>query len=96
MHIILLKFGDNRSSAPQFMEAHNAWIAKGLSDGIFQCVGSLDVGGGFILAHGEDSGAILQRVKEDPFVEKNVVTAEVHQIDVKRTAPQLDYLVGER
>lgn len=95
MHIILLKFGDNRSSAPQFMEAHNAWIAKGLADGIFQCVGSLDVGGGFVLAHGEENEALLQRVMADPFVENNVVTAEVHQVEVKRTAPQLAHLAKE-
>ena len=95
MHIILLKLGDNSSSAPQFMERHNAWIAKGLADGVFQCVGSLDVGGGFILAHGEENKAILQRVMEDPFVENNVVTAEVHQVDVKRTAPELAHLANE-
>lgn len=94
MHIILLKFGDNKSTAPQFMEAHNAWIAKGVADEVFQCVGSLDIGGGFILAHGEDNQSILKRVNEDPFVKNNVVTAEVHQVDVKRTAPQLAHLAA--
>ena len=94
MHIILLKFGDNRSSAPQFMEAHNAWIAKGFADGVFQCVGSLDVGGGFVLAHGEEHETLLQRVQKDPFVENDVVTAEVHQIDVKRIAPALAHLTN--
>ncbi|MEM5493203.1 hypothetical protein [Hoeflea sp. AS16] len=92
MHIILLKLGDNKSAAAQFMEGHNAWIAKGMNDGVFQCVGSLDVGGGFILAHGEESSGVLKRVNEDPFVENNVVTVEVHQIDVKRTAPELAHL----
>ncbi len=96
MHVILLKFADNRSSAPQFMEAHNAWIAKGLADGVFLCVGSLDVGGGFILAHGEENKAILERVMKDPFVENSVVTAEVHQVDVKRTTPELAHLAKER
>ena len=78
------------------MEAHNAWIAKGLADGVFQCVGSLHVGGGFIIAHGEENEALLQRVKEDPFVENNVVTADVHQVDVKRTAPELAHLAEAR
>ena len=76
------------------MEAHNAWVEKGLADGVFQCVGSLDVGGGLILAHGEENEAITQRVMADPFVENNVVTAEVHQVDVKRTAPELAHLVS--
>ena len=77
------------------MEAHNAWIAKGLADGVFQCVGSLDVGGGFVLAHGEEHEALLRRVRDDPFVENDVVTAEVHRIDVKRTAPALAHLAEE-
>ena len=92
MHIILLKFGSNKSSAPEFMEGHNSWLSKGFSDGVFQCVGSLDAGGGFILAHGEAKEAVLHRVNEDPFVEHQIVTAEVHEIDVKRTAPELDFL----
>ncbi|MCY0093144.1 YciI family protein [Hoeflea ulvae] len=96
MHIILLKLGENKSAAPQFMEAHNAWIAKGIDDGAFQCVGSLDVGGGFILAHGEESSGVLRRVKEDPFVENNVVTVEIHEIDVKRTTPELAHLANGR
>ena len=89
MHIILLKFGDNRSAAPQFMEAHNAWIAKGFADGIFHCVGSLDVGGGFILAIGNEHDVLVRRVKEDPFVANDVVTVEMHEVDVKRTSAEL-------
>ncbi|MCY6379954.1 YciI family protein [Hoeflea prorocentri] len=96
MYAILLKFADNRSNAPLFMEGHNAWIKKGFTDGIFQCVGSLDTGGGFVLAHGEDQEGLSQRVQEDPFVENNVVTAEVHRIDVKRTVPELAHLAEER
>lgn len=78
------------------MDQHNAWIARGLADGVFQCVGSLDIGGGFVLAHGEEHESLLQRVQEDPFVENNVVTAEVHRIDVKRTARELAHLAEER
>ena len=78
------------------MEAHNAWIAIGLADGVFQCVGSLDVGGGFILVHGEEHEALLQRVQKDPFVENDIVTAEVYQVDVKRTVPELAHLADER
>ena len=78
------------------MDAHNAWIAKGLADEVFLCVGSLDVGGGFILANGEENKALVQRVMKDPFVENNVVTAEVHQVHVKLTAPELAHLAKER
>lgn len=92
MHVILLKFGKNKASAPEHMADHKAWIAQGVSDGVFQCVGSLDVGGGFILAHGQGNADLRQRVEADPFVEHNVVTAEVLQIDVNHTVPELSYL----
>lgn len=92
MHIILLKFADNKSAAPKFMDAHNAWISKGFDDGIFQSVGSLDIGGGFILAHGEEHAAVLQRVSEDPFVKNNIVNPEIRKIDVKRSTPQFSHL----
>lgn len=74
------------------MDAHNAWITNGFEDGVFQSVGSLDVGGGFILAHGEEHKAVLQRVSEDPFMVNGIVQADVYQIDVKRTVPQLHHL----
>lgn len=92
MHVILLKFAENRASAAAHMAGHNAWIAQGVSDGVFQCVGSLDVGGGFILAHGQDDAGLRQRIAADPFVEHSVVNAEVFQIDVKQAVPELSYL----
>lgn len=92
MHVILLKFGENKASAPEHMADHKAWIAKGISDGIFQCVGSLDVGGGFILAHGEDDEEVRARVAADPFVEHDVVSAEVLQVDLNHAVPELAYL----
>ena len=95
MHVILLKFGDNKASASNYLEEHNDWIAKGVSDGVFQIVGSLDIGGGFILAHGQDEQAIQDRVEADPFVKHNVVRAEVIGVDVKRTSPQLEFLLAD-
>lgn len=92
MHIILLKFGPNKSDAPNHMAAHNAWIAKGISDGIFQCVGSLDSGGGCIIAKGENKETIEQRVKEDPFVQQNIAEPEIYEIDVKRTSTDWAHL----
>jgi hypothetical protein len=40
MFIIVLRFSDNRDKARVFMEAHNAWIARGMRDGVFLVVGS--------------------------------------------------------
>lgn len=92
MHIILLKFGENKASAPEYMADHKAWIAKGISDGIFHCVGSLDVGGGFILAHGECDKEVHARLAADPFVVQGVVSAEILQVDVNHAGPELAFL----
>ena len=95
MHIIFLKFGPNKAQASTYMEAHNAWITKGMNEGIFQCVGSLGVGGGFILAHGESDADIKSRVDLDPFVEHGIVTVEINQVNPKRAVPQLEYLIDD-
>lgn len=93
MYIVLLKFSKNRANAPQFMTEHNEWIAKGFADGIFQCVGSITPnGGGALLAHGESRSEIEARIAADPFVAHDIVTAEITEVDVKRTAPALEFL----
>lgn len=94
MHIILLKFSENKAAAADHMKAHTEWIAKGLADGVFQCVGSLDVGGGVVIAHGETHDALMQRIAADPFVQHGVVNCEVHQVEVKKTAPAQAYLAA--
>ncbi len=95
MQIILLKFSDNRASAPDFMAEHNAWIAKGFADGVFQTTGSLQpAAGGVLLAHGEDRDALEMRVNADPFVAHGVVTAEIIEVDVKRAVPALEFMMS--
>ena len=93
MFVTLLKFSENRSAAPEFMTAHNDWIAQGFSDGVFLAVGSLHPeAGGAILAHGESRETHQARIQKDPFVVENVVTPETYEIDLKRTTPGLDFL----
>jgi len=95
MFIMLLKFSVNKAAAPDFMAEHNEWIAAGFADGTFQCVGSLEPeGGGVILATGEHRDAVESRANTDPFVINDVVTAEIIEVDVKRTAPGLELLKG--
>jgi len=51
MFVTFLRFAENRTGAPDFMSAHNDWIAQGFADGVFFCVGSLQAAaGGAILA----------------------------------------------
>lgn len=93
MFIILLRFSDNKAAASEYMPDHNAWIAKGFADGVFQCVGSVTPqGGGAILVTGEAADALKTRVNSDPFVEHNVVTAEIIEVDVKKTSAVAEFL----
>lgn len=95
MFIILLKFSANRSRAPEFMNGHNDWIGQGLDEGLFLLVGSLQPGGGVIVAHNTSLEAIRRRVNEDPFVAKDVVTAEILEISPNQADERLKFLLNE-
>lgn len=93
MFVTFLSFAENRAAAPDFMAAHNEWIARGFADGVFHSVGTLQPeAGGAILAHGESRAAHDARIAADPFVVQGIVTAQTHEIDARRTAPALDFL----
>jgi uncharacterized protein YciI len=93
--IVLLKLSTNKAAAPEFMAAHNDWIAQGFAAGVFQCVGSLvPAAGGAILATGEPRATLQDRIDADPFVVNGVATAEIIEVDVKKTAPALAVLAG--
>lgn len=93
MFVTFLRFAENRTAAPEFMAAHNDWIARGFTDGVFLCVGSLQPAvGGAIVAHAESRDAYNARIAADPFVVQGVVTAETYEIDPKRTVPALDFV----
>ena len=95
MFAIFLKFAENRAKAPEFMDAHKAWIKQGFDDGVFLMVGSLQPNmGGAVLAHGVSRDEIEARVKEDPFVAEDIVTAEILEISPARADQRLDFLMG--
>jgi len=94
MHIILLKFAENKSKASEFMSGHNAWIKQGFDDGIFLLVGSIEPAqGGSIIAHNTSTEELKSRVKNDPFVAERVVSAEIIEISPKKTDEKLSFLV---
>jgi uncharacterized protein YciI len=95
MFIVLLNFSDNRDQASQFMEGHNQWIKRGFDDGVFLVVGSLQpqLGGG-IVAHDTTLSDLQSRVSEDPFVAKNVVTAEILEITPAKADSRLQFLLA--
>lgn len=95
MFAIFLKFAENRAKAPEFMDAHKAWIKQGFDDGVFLMVGSLQPNmGGAVLAHGVSRDEIEVRVNEDPFVAEDIVTAEILEISPARADQRLDFLMG--
>ncbi len=99
MFIVLLRFSDNKSQAPAFMQGHKDWIKRGLDEGVFIVVGSLKPtnesgnGGGSIIAHNTSLEALQARVNDDPFVTENIVTAEILEISPNQTDERLKFLL---
>lgn len=92
MFITFLRFAENRAAAAAVMAAHNDWIARGFTDGVFLCTGSLQPAGGVILAHGESRDAHEARIAADPLVAQGIVVAETHEVDPRRTVAALDFM----
>ena len=94
MFVVLLKFSDNKGQASEFMESHNQQIKSGFEDGVFLVAGSIQPNlGGSVIAHNVSLSEIHNRVDTDPFVENNVVTAEIIEIDPKKTDQRLQFLL---
>ncbi len=95
MFIVLLKFSGNKSQAGQFMEGHKAWIKRGMDDGVFLLVGSLqpNLGGG-IVAHNTSLLDLQDRVNADPFVAEDVVHFEILEITPSMADARLQFLLG--
>lgn len=95
MFIVLLRFSSNKEKARELMTGHNAWLARGMADGVFLLAGSLiPHAGGVILAHNAARSELEARINQDPFVEHGVVSAEVLEFSGSKADPRLAFLVG--
>lgn len=95
MFIVLLRFSSNSDQAGQFMDGHNEWIRQGFTDDVLLMAGSLKPGpGGAVLAHNTTLAELEARVKRDPFVAENVVSAEIVEIEPARVDDRLAFLLG--
>lgn len=93
MFLVLLRFSDNKVAAADHMNAHQGWVRRGVSDGVFVLVGSINPGqGGALIATGMQRADIDQRVAEDPFVIHGVVAPEIVEIEPNLTDPRLAFL----
>lgn len=96
MFIVLLKFAGNKGKAGQFVDGHKAWLKRGFDDGVFLLAGSLqpNLGGG-VVAHLTTLPELQDRVRADPFVAENVVSAEIIEIAPSRADDRLSFLLTE-
>lgn len=93
MFVVLLRFSNNKGHAGRFMQDHNDWIKRGLDDGVFLLVGSLQSNaGGAVVAHNTTFSELQTRVNKDPFVEHDVVRAEILEITPSKTDERLGFL----
>jgi len=96
MYIVFLRFSQNRAQAGQWMAEHNRWLADGFASGDFIIAGSLEGSqGGLLIARDMEQSALLEKVRQDPFVMHGVVAAEVHGFKPSRLAEGLDALVAQ-
>jgi uncharacterized protein YciI len=95
MFVVLLKFSSNKGHASQFMEGHKEWIKRGFDDGVFLLAGNLQpqLGGG-IVAHNTSLADLQSRLNDDPFVAKDVVSADILEIAPSKADARLQFLVG--
>jgi uncharacterized protein YciI len=95
MFIVFLKFSDNKGQAGQFMEGHKEWIKRGFDDDVFLLVGSLQANsGGGLVAHNTSLPDLQSRVRDDPFVAANVVSAEIIEITLSKIDERLKFLLN--
>ncbi len=95
MFVVLLRFAHNKDKAADFMDGHNLWLKRGFEDNVFLMAGSLQPGlGGSVIAHGVSKEALNNRINEDPFMIENIVTAEILEIEPRKTDDRLSFLLS--
>jgi uncharacterized protein YciI len=95
MFVVLLRFSNAKSRAGELMAAHNEWIQRGFTEGVFLLVGSLQPRlGGVVVAHDTSRAELEARVGSDPFVIHDVVTAELVEMSPSKADPRLSFLLG--
>jgi uncharacterized protein YciI len=93
MFVVLLRFSQHRSKAPEYMKGHNDWIKRGFDDGVFLMTGNLQPNrGGVVVAHGASLDELRARLDADPFVAQQVVEPEILEITPSRADPRLAFI----
>jgi uncharacterized protein YciI len=94
MFIVFLRFSDDKSRAGELMAGHMEWVKRGLDEGVFLVVGSLQPNqGGAVVAHGCSRVELEERVSRDPFVQEKVVSAEILEVTPSKTDERMSFLL---
>jgi uncharacterized protein YciI len=97
VYIVFLKFGAERARAKEHMPGHAAFIERGVAEGVFVLVGSLEPSlGGALLVHGPTRAELDALLVEDPFVAHGVVSVEVHTVSPAGCDARLAFLKDGR
>jgi uncharacterized protein YciI len=81
MFIVILTFSKPVEEIDRHLAAHKVWIKKGFDDGVFVLAGSQRPRtGGALLALGDDRASLEARIALDPFVQNEVVSAQILQV----------------
>ena len=95
MFIVLLRFSNAKSRASELMAAHSEWIKRGIDEGVFLLVGSIQPNlGGVVLTSHATRADLEERVRSDPFVAHDVVKAEMIEVSPSKTDPRLAFLLA--
>jgi uncharacterized protein YciI len=95
MFIVVLRLSNGKARAGELMTAHNAWITRGLEDGVILLAGSLQPRlGGVILAHNTTRDDLESRLLADPFVANDVVAVELFEVAPATADPRLAFLLA--
>lgn len=95
MHLVFLRFSDNKSEAGRFMEGHMQWLERGFDEGVFLISGSIQPKqGGAILTHNVSLDDLQQRINEDPFVAEGIVSAEIIEVAPNKADERLAFLLS--
>jgi len=94
MFIVLLRFSKNKSRAAEQMAAHDEWVNRGLDDGVFVLVGSLQPKlGGVVVAHDIARADLDRRLRTDPFVAHGVVDYELLEVVPSKADARLAFML---
>jgi uncharacterized protein YciI len=92
--LILHRLSDDKGAAGQHKSAHDEWVQRGLDDGVFLLVGTIQPRlGGAIWAHNTTLAELEKRVSDDPFVAENIVRTEILEIAPNLADERLGFLL---